>query len=435
MSTEPGNTGNASAANRGASDGGPLRDRSERIAADDAARVVPGDSHRTNDATGGIDAGPASAADPAQASGRHTGNHAGSHMAEPAAGSADGDARTVPATVAGATRVTPAAGATHADDTRTRAVPVDDTRTRTVPATDAGHTRVAPAAGAINAEDTRTSAVPVDDTRTRTVPAADAEDTPTRAVPATGADDTRTRAVPATDVDDTRTRVAPVTSTKDLPDETETRDGRHRTETVHNDAVVGETALPNREALLAREKERFGGMKFGSAFFGWLTATGMVVLLSALAAAIGAAVGLSAETDLGAALESAAANQSAGIIGAVIMLAVLLLSYYAGGYVAGRMARFNGLKQGLAVWLWALIAAAVVVVLGLIYGSDIRSISQLNSVAPLPEDLEGVSAGTWIAVAASLVVTLIGAVLGGLAGMRFHRRIDRADFRTEETVR
>ena len=414
MSTEPGNTGNASAANRGATDGGPLRDRSERIAADDAARVVPGDSHRTNDATGGIDAGPASAADPAQGSGRHTGNHAGSHMAEPEAGFADADARTVPATDAGATRIAPAAGATHADDTPTSAVPVDDTRTRTVPATDAGHTRVAPAAGATNAEDTRT----------RTVPAADAEGTPTRAVP----------------VDDTRTRVAPVTSTKDLPDETETRDGRHRTETarhetVHNDAVVGETALPNREALLAREKERFGGMKFGSAFFGWLTATGMVVLLSALAAAIGAAVGLSAETDLGAALESAAANQSAGIIGAVIMLAVLLLSYYAGGYVAGRMARFNGLKQGLAVWLWALIAAAVVVVLGLIYGSDIRSISQLNSVAPLPEDLEGVSAGTWIAVAASLVVTLIGAVLGGLAGMRFHRRIDRADFRTEETVR
>lgn len=360
MSTEPGNTGNASAANRGATDGGPLRDRSERIAADDAARVVPGDSHRTNDTTGEI--GADSAADPTQGSGRHTGNHAGSHMAEPAAGFADGDARTVPAT-------------------------------------DAGHTRVAPAGGA-----------------------------PT-------ADETHTRAVPATDAENTSTRVAPVTSTRDLPDETETRDGGHRTETVRNDAVVGETALPNREALLAREKERFGGMKFGSAFFGWLTATGMVVLLSALAAAIGAAVGLSAETDLGAALESAAANQSAGIIGAVIMLAVLLLSYYAGGYVAGRMARFNGLKQGLAVWLWALIAAAVVVVLGLIYGSDIRSISQLNSVAPLPEDLEGVSAGTWIAVAASLVVTLIGAVLGGLAGMRFHRRIDRADFRTEETVR
>lgn len=184
----------------------------------------------------------------------------------------------------------------------------------------------------------------------------------------------------------------------------------------------------NREALLALEKERFGGMKFGAAFFGWLTATGMVVLLSALAAAIGAAVDFNTDNDLGQSLDQAMANQSAGIIGTVILLVILLLAYYAGGYVAGRMARFNGIKQGLAVWLWALIAGLVVVVLGLIFGDDIRSITQLNTVAPLPEDLNGATAVTWLAVAATLAATLIGALLGGLAGMRYHRRIDRADY-------
>ena len=189
-----------------------------------------------------------------------------------------------------------------------------------------------------------------------------------------------------------------------------------------------EPAMPNREALLAAERERFGGIKFGAAFFGWLTATGMVVLLSALAAAIGAAVGVSTDTDLGAALDQAAANQSTGLIGAIITLAVLLLAYYAGGYVAGRMARFNGAKQGVAVWLWALVAAAVVIVLGLIFNDDIRSLTQLNSVAPLPQDLGNVSAGSWLALLATVVVSLIGAVLGGLAGMRFHRRVDRATF-------
>lgn len=195
------------------------------------------------------------------------------------------------------------------------------------------------------------------------------------------------------------------------------------------------SALPekaNREALLALEKERFGGMKFGAAFFGWLTATGMVVLLSALAAAIGAAVGFSTDNDLGQSLDQAMANQSAGIIGTVILLVILLLAYFAGGYVAGRMARFNGFKQGLAVWLWALIAGVVVVVLGLIFGDDIRSISQLNTVAPLPEDLDGAGAATWLAVAATLAATLVGALFGGLAGMRYHRRIDRADFSDTE---
>ena len=189
-----------------------------------------------------------------------------------------------------------------------------------------------------------------------------------------------------------------------------------------------EAVMPNREALLAAERERFGGIKFGAAFFGWLTATGMVVLLSALAAAIGAAVGVSTDTDLGAALDQAAANQSAGLAGAIITLIVLLLAYYAGGYVAGRMARFNGAKQGVAVWLWALVAAAVVIVLGLIFNDDIRSLTQLNSVAPLPQDLSQVSASSWLALLATVVVSLVGAILGGLAGMRFHRRVDRARF-------
>ena len=192
--------------------------------------------------------------------------------------------------------------------------------------------------------------------------------------------------------------------------------------------TADEPVLPNREALLAAERERFGGIKFGAAFFGWLTATGMVVLLSALAAAIGAAVGVSTDTDLGAALDQAAANQSSGLIGAIITLIVLLLAYYAGGYVAGRMARFNGAKQGVAVWLWALVAAAVVIVLGLIFNDDIRSLTQLNSVAPLPQDLSQVSAGSWLALLATVVVSLVGAILGGLAGMRFHRRVDRAKF-------
>ena len=195
-----------------------------------------------------------------------------------------------------------------------------------------------------------------------------------------------------------------------------------------NRRTADEPVMPNREALLAAERERFGGIKFGAAFFGWLTATGMVVLLSALAAAIGAAVGVSTDTDLGAALDQAAANQSSGLIGAIITLIVLLLAYYAGGYVAGRMARFNGAKQGVAVWLWALVAAAVVIVLGLIFNDDIRSLTQLNSVAPLPQDLGDVSAGSWLALLASVVVSLVGAILGGLAGMRFHRRVDRAKF-------
>lgn len=257
--------------------------------------------------------------------------------------------------------------------------------------------------------------------------------------PAAGATAAGTAASPSTRQDDVgadSTRALPLSATKDP----NTYDGGAAGSGLDGDrdssrddgtrAAVPGTA--NREALLALEKERFGGFKFGAAFFGWLTATGMVVLLSALAAAIGAAVGFSTDNDLGQSLDQAMADQSAGVIGAVVLLAVLLLAYCAGGYVAGRMARFNGLKQGLAVWLWAVVAGVVVVVLGLIFGNDIRSITQLNTVAPLPEDLDGATAVTWIAVAATLAATLIGSLLGGLAGMRYHRRIDRADFSDAE---
>ncbi|MCQ1948824.1 TIGR04086 family membrane protein [Arthrobacter sp. zg-Y859] len=393
MSTEPGNT-NASTSGRGASDGGPFRDRSDRPAPVDDSQAVPVDGYRED-----------TAASPSQATGRRSGSHA----AEPVAGATNDDA---------AGRTTPVSGS-DSEDTRTRVAPVTATRSADTDGADGTGERAGEHRGA-------TSVSAVRDHRDADT-ARDGDVVRNSDRHATTDDRREDRDDRNDDRDAVRDRGENRAAGASADDRDRRNDDRGA---VH----TREAALPNREALLAREKERFGGFKFGAAFFGWLTATGMVVLLSALAAAIGAAVGLSAETNLGQALESAAANQSAGIIGAIIMLLVLLLSYFAGGYVAGRMARFNGAKQGLAVWLWALVAAAVVIILGLIFGNDIRSISQLNSVAPLPENLEGMDAGTWIAVAASLVATLLGAILGGLAGMRYHRRIDRADFRTEETV-
>src|ERR687897_511699 len=47
---------------------------------------------------------------------------------------------------------------------------------------------------------------------------------------------------------------------------------------------------PDRREVVARQKEEFGGIKFGAAFFGWLAATGMAVLLTAIVAAAGTAL-------------------------------------------------------------------------------------------------------------------------------------------------
>ncbi|MHA6625523.1 hypothetical protein ACU61A_08855 [Pseudonocardia sichuanensis] len=193
--------------------------------------------------------------------------------------------------------------------------------------------------------------------------------------------------------------------------------------------------VPQSPAHTAREdraaqKRRFGGIRWGSAFFGWVTATGMAVLLTGLAAGIGAALGLAtAAGDPAQALDQAtrdpAAARTLGVAGAAVVLAVLLVSYYCGGYVAGRMARFAGAKQGVAVWLWALLFAAIVAIAALA-GLQFDLLATAGGLPLIPFDGSSLTTGGLLVGVGALVASLVGAVLGGLAGMRFHRKVDRA---------
>jgi hypothetical protein len=169
--------------------------------------------------------------------------------------------------------------------------------------------------------------------------------------------------------------------------------------------------------LRARQRAAFGGMKFGSDFFGWLAAIGATVILTAVAAAVGAGFGTSS---------SGGVQQAVGLAGAIAVAVILFVSYLAGGYVAGRMARFNGLKQGLGVWLWAIIVAIVLAIIGAIAGGWFN-VFQFGGLPRI--SLAG--GGTIVAIITGIVlaaIALIGALLGGLGGMGYHRRIDRAGF-------
>ncbi|TDP99586.1 MULTISPECIES: hypothetical protein [unclassified Leifsonia] len=196
---------------------------------------------------------------------------------------------------------------------------------------------------------------------------------------------------------------------------------------IHPDGTYGDGTHTLREDVVARERSEFGGMKFGSAFFGWLTATGTAVLLTALVAAAGAAVGLGTAGSADRAIDQANANASTvGLVGAIALVVILLVAYFCGGYVAGRMARFDGVKQGIAVWLWAVIIAVVVAVLTLIFGSQYNILGSLNSFPRIPLGEGSVTLTGIITAVVVAVVSLAGAILGGVAGMRYHRRVDRA---------
>jgi amino acid transporter len=193
------------------------------------------------------------------------------------------------------------------------------------------------------------------------------------------------------------------------------------------ETTTSSVSASDRHAVVQREKDQFGGIKFGSAFFGWLTATGMAVILTALLAGVGAAVGLGSNADPQQVAEDASKNvETVSLVGAIVLIVILFVAYYCGGYVAGRMARFNGAKQGLAVWIWAIVIAIIFAIVGAIAGSNLNILANLNSFPRIPINEGSLTAGSIITAIVLVVVALVGAILGGIGGMRFHRKVDRA---------
>jgi hypothetical protein len=189
-------------------------------------------------------------------------------------------------------------------------------------------------------------------------------------------------------------------------------------------AVPVESQNSLREDVLEREQRNFGGIKVGSAFFGWVAAMGIAVLLTALVAATGAAIGQSTSGDLGDAVND---NASAiGLWGAVALAVIMFIAYYCGGYVAGRMARFNGALQGLTVWLWAVVIAIIVAILTAVAGSQYDILGNVNGFPRIPMSANDLTTAGIISAIVIALVSLAGAVLGGIAGMRYHRHVDRA---------
>jgi hypothetical protein len=188
---------------------------------------------------------------------------------------------------------------------------------------------------------------------------------------------------------------------------------------------VSARARRRRSVQQARERqhEEFGGFNWGAAFFGWLVAIGIAVLLTAIVSAAGTAVGLTE-------VSGSQAEKSAGTIGlagGIVLLVILVLSYFAGGYVGGRLSRFDGGRQGLGVWVFGLIVTIALAAAGLVFGSKYNVLEQLN-LPRIPVDEGTLATGGLIALAAVVIGTLLAAILGGKTGERYHKKVDRAAY-------
>ncbi len=172
------------------------------------------------------------------------------------------------------------------------------------------------------------------------------------------------------------------------------------------------------------------GINWGAAFFGWVAAMGLAVILTAFVAAIGAAVGVTQGTTTPEQAATQIQNQdpqTVGIVGIIVLAVIAFVSYYGGGYVAARMSRFDGARQGFAVWLWAILVAVVVAVVAAVAGARFDVLSTLNTFPRWPVDQGNVTGTGIVALLLLLAITLLGAVIGGAGGMRYHRKLETAE--------
>src|SRR5215208_3944883 len=175
--------------------------------------------------------------------------------------------------------------------------------------------------------------------------------------------------------------------------------------------------------VTARQREEYGGLNWGAGFFGWLVAIGVASLLIAILSAAGAAIGLTGRSPSQAGSQASSNAGTVGIVGGIVLLVILGIAYYAGGYVTGRMSRFDGPRQGLGVWLVGLIVTVVLAVAGVLLGAKYNVLSQLN-LPRIPVDEGSLTTGGLIALVAIVVVTLLAAMAGGKQGTHYHRKID-----------
>lgn len=165
----------------------------------------------------------------------------------------------------------------------------------------------------------------------------------------------------------------------------------------------------------------YRGFKLGAAFFGWLIAISMSVLLMAAvaAAALGTAEILDYTTSDAKAQPGAASLTAAGV-----SIFMLTLAFYIGGYVAGRLARFDGGRQGFGVWMIAVLVGLLAGGAGWVLDSQYGLVDDINWPNVTLAD-NTLLLGSIAAAATLLILTLLAAILGGKSGRRYHDRIDQ----------
>ena len=243
-------------------------------------------------------------------------------------------------------------------------------------------------------------------------------------------DDDETRQVPTENGPGTTRRVPTQRASRGSsePEDKETRDIRAPN---HPDTVREATPYPRGYFEAADEREdrlrdMYGGVDWLASFLGFVFSLVLGAVFSSVTGLLLVPFGFSPDFSDG--------QLGASVITGLAVLAVLIfLTYFFGGYVAGRLARFDGGRNGAMVLAWTFILVLILTLVAVVFygflpdGIAAGVVNLAQATASTLSDLSGAGVAGIVAASGAVLVALLGGFFGGRLGSRYHTEIDRAN--------
>jgi MFS family permease len=196
----------------------------------------------------------------------------------------------------------------------------------------------------------------------------------------------------------------------------------------HPDTTRDATPYPRGYFEAAEEREdrlrdMYGGVDWLASFLGFVFAIVLGAVFSAVAGLVLVPFGITPDLSGG--------RIGASVITGLALLGVLIfLTFFFGGYVAGRLARFDGGRNGAMVLVWMFIVVVILSLAAAIFSGFLPAgmaggiANLVDRIVSTADNLAGVVG--LVTAAAALLLALLGGTLGGRMGSRYHTEIDRA---------
>ena len=198
----------------------------------------------------------------------------------------------------------------------------------------------------------------------------------------------------------------------------------------HPDTTRAATPYPRGYFEEAEEREdrlrdMYGGVDWLASFLGFVFAMVLGAVFSAVAGLVLVPFGVTPDLSGG--------QIGASVITGLVLLGVLIfLTFFFGGYVAGRLARFDGGRNGAMVLVWMFIVVLIIALAAAIFSGFLPTamaeglVDLVDRIVSTAGNLAGAGIVGIVAAAAALLLALLGGSLGGRMGSRYHTEIDRA---------